>query len=91
MSDEFVWLMYPANGNTWLCPVGALAMWTGRGWEPCDPPVEPNPTKDPAVALAQPAPVKAGRSKRAAEPAAEPEPTDEPVDDTATETVEGAE
>jgi hypothetical protein len=52
VTDEFVWLTYPAHGGFWKCPIGALGLWTARGWEQCDPPVEPDITKDPAVLAA---------------------------------------
>jgi hypothetical protein len=73
MDDEFVWLVNPDTKGTWKCPVGAVGLWTARGWENCDPPDEPDVTKDPAVVEAEiesePAP-SARAKKRAAAAAA---------------------
>lgn len=48
--DDFTWLRH-ASGGYFRCPVGAVDDWRTRGWEPSDPPPEPNP-----VTAEQPAP-----------------------------------
>lgn len=45
---EFTWLVHPDVGIPWECPTAAVGFWTPRGWEPCDPPPEVDPTKEPA-------------------------------------------
>jgi hypothetical protein len=45
MADEFVWMFHEETGNSAAFPVAAVPLWTPRGWEPCDPPVEPDVTK----------------------------------------------
>ena len=79
MADEFVWLVLPEVGIPWQCPIGAVGAWTARGWEPCDPPTEADPTKSdgPVEAVDEPepdakTPAKSSR-KRAAETAADTE------------------
>jgi hypothetical protein len=42
MTDR-VWLHNPETGGTFECPADAAEAWQARGWEPCDPPAEPNP------------------------------------------------
>ena len=63
MADEFVWLMHPDVGIPWRCPAGAVGFWTGRGHEPCDPPVEPDVTR-----AEQPAPADEPTSGASAKP-----------------------
>ena len=45
MADEFVWMFHEETGNHATFPIAAVPMWTPRGWEPCDPPAEPDATK----------------------------------------------
>jgi hypothetical protein len=46
---EFTWLKHvgtegtPGHEGTWACPSSAVETWAAMGWEPCDPPEEPNP------------------------------------------------
>jgi hypothetical protein len=44
----FTWLKHvgtegtPGHEGTWKCPDSAVETWLAMGWEPCDPPEEPN-------------------------------------------------
>lgn len=64
-ADEFVWLEFPATGGRARFAPAAVAAWTARGWTPCEPPAEPDPTKDPVAVLEDTAAVKPGKSKAA--------------------------
>jgi len=75
MSDEHAWLIHPDIGIPWQCPIGAIGLWTARGWEPCDAPDEPDVTKDAAAVAPEPEPTPVPaepdkpKSKRATEAA----------------------
>lgn len=43
MSDERQWLRHPETQGHFNCPAGAVDDWKDMGWEPCAPPVDPNP------------------------------------------------
>lgn len=57
---EFVWLHNPDTGGTAQFAIGAVGAWTARGWEPCDPPAEVDPTRahaaDAEIPPVEPAP-----------------------------------
>lgn len=83
---EFTWLTHPDIGIPWECPTSAVGFWTPRGWEPCDPPDEVDPTKEPAPPAEQ---VVAGETQQP-EATRAPEPT-AVVSDEADDTTEGTE
>lgn len=45
---NFVWLEHPETGGKAQFADAAVDIWTARGWRECDPPDEPDLTKDPA-------------------------------------------
>lgn len=45
VDDEFVWLHLAETGGTAQFAAGSVASWTARGWVPCDPPTEADPTR----------------------------------------------
>lgn len=75
--DEFVWLRYPETGGTQRFAIGAVGAWTARGWKPCDPPAEVDPTRAHAVEAAPPEAADAASTDSAPEPAADPKTTRE--------------
>jgi hypothetical protein len=48
VSDEFVWMRYPATGGVQAFPVDAVPNWKARGWVETDEPVVLPIWKDPA-------------------------------------------
>lgn len=74
MDDTHAWTRHDELGAYWQCPVGALPFWSARGWTPCDPPVEPDPTRDPLM-IAEPPPVAAAGEPPAGVPVAGTKPT----------------
>lgn len=43
----FVWLEHPETGGKAQFAEVAVDVWKARGWRECDPPDEPDLTKDP--------------------------------------------
>lgn len=48
--DEFTWTRHHETGGYWKCPNGALDEMKKLGWEPTEPPREPNPAVDERLA-----------------------------------------
>ncbi|MEO3922713.1 hypothetical protein ABGB07_02340 [Micromonosporaceae bacterium B7E4] len=42
MSDH-TWVRHAVHGGYWQCPTEVLDEYRAKGWEPSDPPEEPNP------------------------------------------------
>lgn len=59
--DEFTWLRHPATGGVFHCPLDAADAWKARGWEPCEPPEEPDAATAEQPKAAPPASTKAAR------------------------------
>ena len=47
MAVTHVWLRHSIHGGQARFPEAAVPAWQVLGWEPCDPPVEPDPRSDP--------------------------------------------
>lgn len=77
----FVWLEYPDTGGKAEFNEEAAPMWQGRGWQPCDPPNEPDLTKDPVPDDQAPSD-EAGSSQITATDDAVTDDVAVPVDDT---------
>ena len=48
--DGFTWTKHRETGGYFRCPNDALAEMAKRGWEPSEPPREPNPAIDERLA-----------------------------------------
>jgi hypothetical protein len=42
---DIIWVTHPETGGTAQLSLKALPYWAARGWEPCDPPGELDPTR----------------------------------------------
>jgi hypothetical protein len=63
--DGFTWTRHVETGGYFHCPNESLGDMREKGWEPSDPPVEPNPAVAEALAwrAEQAAAAKAEKSK----------------------------
>jgi len=72
---KFVWVRHPTTGGVQKLAARALTAWQEAGWEPCDPPAEPNL----ALATRQPKPSQTETPDPPAEPGvADPPPAAKP-------------
>jgi hypothetical protein len=63
-ADEWVWLRHPVTEGVQFVPPSAKDTWLGLGWEPTDPPAEPNPALVEYVPITAPAaPKKKAKSE----------------------------
>ncbi len=43
LTSTHTWVRHEVTGGTWQCPTEALGHYQDLGWQPCEPPAEPNP------------------------------------------------
>jgi hypothetical protein len=67
MADERVWLHNSETGGYFHCPAEAVEDWAELGWQPSDPPDEPNPVVAERIAW------EAERAPEQGQPPEEPE------------------
>jgi hypothetical protein len=78
MAITHVWMRHTVHGGQAQFPEASVPQWQVLGWEPCDPPAEPDPRQDPRyVDLPpedpKPAPAKPAASKTpVAKPSGDP-------------------
>lgn len=44
MTATHAWMHHPETDGYWQCPLGAVDVWTLRGWQLCDAPPEVDTT-----------------------------------------------
>jgi hypothetical protein len=52
--SEHVWMRHTETGGTARIAVGAVDHWRDMDWQECDPPSEPDLSKDPGVSTPEP-------------------------------------
>lgn len=75
MAVVHVWMRHAGHGGVSRFPQRSVEAWRVLGWEPCDPPAEPDPRSDPRyVDLPAPKPAPAGPAakKTATAPPSDP-------------------
>lgn len=73
MAVTRVWLRHSVHGGRACFPEASASAWQVLGWEPCEPPAEPDPRSDPRyVDLPaqdpKPAPVPVAKKTATAQP-----------------------
>lgn len=43
---DWIWMRHPDGTEPARFPADAAEVWQARGWEPCAPPPEPDPTRE---------------------------------------------
>jgi len=66
---DIIWIRHPDTGGTAQLSLKALPFWAARGWEPCDPPGEVDPTRAHMAEAARAAVVQEATADSASEDA----------------------